>query len=197
MSLKVSDEEKAIARFYEATVGRRPKFIIHRDSEDDPIYIAVASADDTPDDGLITLLTNGVSNHPLYTEAGDIFPGTRLELTGTCYSQHAEALREMLYFAGISIVKQRWFCAPGTFLQSAVARFGDFGDMQHLYFTTPYSVEGLTTQTFNDRRVSWLQAMPVSTAEVEFSRARSTDELEALFEENDADWLDLGRRSIV
>jgi antitoxin YqcF len=197
LKVTVSDEEKAIARFYEATIGSRPKFTVHRDSENDPIYVAVARADERPDDGMVTLLTNGISNYPLYTDQGTIYPDTRLELAASCYAQSAEQLQDMIYFAGSVVVKQRWFCRPGSFLQSAVSRFGDFGDMEHLYFTTPFAIEGLTTQIFGDRKVSWLQALPVSTAEVEFARAHSTDELEARLEDNDVDWADLRRSSVV
>ena len=103
----------------------------------------------------------------------------------------------MLFFAGRTVVKQRWLCAPGVFLLDAVSRFGAFGDMAHLYFTTPFAQEGFESSNFGDRRVSWLTAIPVSTPEMNFARANSTDALEQRFVEKDVDWKNLKRRSAV
>lgn len=193
----VSNEEKLIARFLEARFEGRPRFFIHRDAPDDEFYTAIAVMDDYPGTDLVTCATNGISNSPLYNSDGSIYPDTRLELIATCRSGQEENLREMLFFAGRTVVKQRWLCAPGVFLLDAVSRFGSFGDMSHLYFTTPFAQDGFETAVFGDRRVSWLAAIPVSTAEMNFARQNSTEALEDLFVEKDVDWEHLYRRSAV
>jgi antitoxin YqcF len=192
---KVTDEEKQIARFLETRFSSRPRFFIHRDAPDDPVYIAIAVAENYPGAGLSTCATNGVSNHPLYDSTGAIYPDTRLELVATCRSPQAGQLREMVFFAGRTVVKDRWFCAPGVFLLNAVSRFGTFGDMKHLYFTTPFAQDGFVTNDFGDRRVSWLAAVPVSDAEMQFARNKSTSALEDHFVAKDVDWENISRKS--
>ena len=194
---KVSDEEKQIARFLEERFSGRPRFFIHRDSAEDDFYVAVAVKEDYPAPGLVTCATNGISNFPLYDSDGTIYAATRLELVSTCRPGQEEGLREMLFFAGRTVVKQRWLCAPGIFLLDAVSRFGAFGDMAHLYFTTPFAQEGFESSMFGDRRVSWLTAIPVSTAEMNFARENSTEALEDHFVEQDVDCENLTRRSSV
>lgn len=192
----VSAGEKEIARFLETRFGGRPKFFIHRETPDDTLHIAVAEKLDFPGVGLTTCATNGISNYPLYKD-GDEYTKTKLELVGTCLQNQAGDYRELLFYAGLIVVKQKWFCAPGTFLQDAVSRFGNFGDMRHLYFTTPFAQEGFETSLFTDRKVSWLTAIPVSTREVEYAREKSTDALEDLFESSDFAWENLSRKSLV
>jgi len=68
--------------------------------------------------------------------------------------------------------------------------------MEHLYFTMPFAFEGFVTTTFGQRTVSWLAAIPVSTAEVEYARQNSTEMLKDAFEQKDIDWFDLNRASI-
>ena len=117
---KVSDEEKQIARFLEARFEGRPRFFIHRDAPGDEFYVAVAVKGDYPRPDLVTCATNGISNHPLYNSDGSVYPDTRLELVATCRTGQEDSLREMLFFAGRTVVKQRWLCAPGVFLLDAV-----------------------------------------------------------------------------
>jgi antitoxin YqcF len=194
---RVSDEEKQIARFLETRFGGRPRFFVHREAPDDEFYVAVAVKDDYPGADLVTCATNGISNYPLYNDDGSVYADTRLELVATCRSGQEGGLREMLFFSGRTVVKQRWLCAPGVFLLGAVSRFGAFGDMEHLYFTTPFAQEGFESTVFGERRVSWLAAIPVSTAEMNFAREKSTEALEDLFVEKDVDWENLQRRSAV
>jgi antitoxin YqcF len=194
---RVSDEEKQIARFLEARFAGRLRFSIHRNAPDDEFYVAIAVEEEYPGLGLVTCATNGISNSPLYNADGSVYPDTRLELVATCRSGQEDSLREMLFFAGRTVVKQRWLCAPGIFLLDAVSRFGAFGDMSHLYFTTPFAQEGFESSMFGGRRVSWLAAIPVSTAEMNFARENSTEALEDLFVEKDVDWENLNRRSAV
>lgn len=193
----ISAEEKEIARFLEERFGERPRFFIHRDSPDDSFYIAVAVKEHFPGNDLVTCATNGTSNMPLYAADGTIYADTRLELVGTCRSGQESNFRELIYFAGRTIAKDRWACAPGVFLWNAVRRFGQFGDMEHLYFTTPFAQEGFVTHTFGSRKVSWLAVVPVSTAEVQFARANSTEQLEDHFVSRDVDWENLNRRSAL
>lgn len=194
MTLAVSPEEKMIARFYEEVWKARPKFFIHRRDADDSSFVAIGQVAEVPGEGLVSLGTNGLSNHPLYRENGDEYADTRLELLGACLDSQVDDFEQMLFFSSRIVIEQRWLCAPGTFLLDAVSRFGTFPAMQHLYFTTPFAFEGFQTQTFGQRTVSWLQAVPVSTSEMELARRNSTDALETVMEEQDIDWFDLNRQ---
>lgn len=193
----VSAEEKQIARYLSDQFGQMPKFHFHRETEDDPTYVAIGVIDNQPGTGLSTLATNGLSNHPLFNDDGSVYTDTRLEFIGTCSSDQTDDFREMIFFAANTIIKQKWFCAPGTFLRNAVSKFGNFGEMQHLYFATPFVFDGFETTMFGGRTVSWLTPIPVSTAEMKFAQENSTEALEDIFEEVDFDWQNLGRSSIV
>lgn len=193
---QISQEEKLIAKYLETSLGKRPKFFIHRDEPTDPVYVAIGRVGDSPSHQLTALATNGISNYPLYASDGSVYPDTRLELVGACETDQADEFEQMIFFSARTIIKQKWFCAPGTFLSNAVSRFGKFGDMQHLYFTTPFGFDGFSTERFGERKVSWLSPIPVSSAEVQFARENSTEKLEEAFEENDVDWFNLKRASI-
>lgn len=190
---QILQEEKLIAKYLETSLGKRPKFFIHTDELTDPVYVAIGRVSDSPSPQLTAFATNGISNYPLYASDGSVYPDTRLEFVGACETDQADEFEQMIFFSARTIIKQKWFCAPGTFLSNAVSQFGD---MQHLYFTTPFGFDGFSTESFGERKVSWLSPVPVSSAELQFARENSTEKLEEAFEENDVDWFNLKRASI-
>ena len=52
-------------------------------------------------------------------------------------------------------------------------------------------------KVFSGQRVSWLQVLPVSEAEISYAQENSTDVLEDLFEREDIEWENLDRISAV
>ncbi len=69
--------------------------------------------------------------------------------------------------------------------------------MKHLYFTTPFAQDGFATTTLGKRRVSWIAALPVSDAQMQFAREKSTSALEDHFIAKDVDWENLSWSSSI
>ena len=69
-------------------------------------------------------------------------------------------------------------------------------EMAHIFLTSPF-VWDFTNQTFSDKIVTWLQAVPISDAERAYAVAKGTAALEAAFERAQIDVFDLFRKSAI
>lgn len=198
MSLKVSDSEKAIARHLETVFGSRPRIFINRESEDDPLYIGIARVEDYPGEAMVTLSTIGTSNSPLMQEDETEYAPTRVEFIATCEEGQERDVEQALFKAALFVAKGKGFARPGMFLDDLFGRFRPSTPVPHAYLTTPFAYEGLIDRKdFAGRTVSWLQIVPVSSSEIDYSQTNSTDALETLFEERDVDWSNLDRAPVV
>ncbi|VFR24019.1 unknown [plant metagenome] len=192
--MQISDSEKAIARHLETVFGARPRVVVHRQAAEDPFYIGIAHAQDTPSPGLVTLSTIGVSNHPLYQDDGTEFPHTRVEFIASCEAGQESDLAEALFLAATFVGKSRGFACPGIFLHGLIGRFRPASPVPHALLTTPFAYEGLdAVKEFAGRRVSWLLVQAVSADEIDYAQAHSTSALEDVFEEAEIDWTSLDR----
>ncbi len=69
--------------------------------------------------------------------------------------------------------------------------------MAHLLFVRPFLWDDrLKTIDVEARRVGWLQAVPISQAELETALARGVPALEAAFEHQQIDVFDIDRASV-
>lgn len=71
-------------------------------------------------------------------------------------------------------------------------------NMKHVMFVSPFLWdENLASFDFEDKYVSWLQAIPISEDEYVYAEKNGSEALEDLLEEAGVDTMDLNRPSVV
>jgi hypothetical protein len=158
--------------------------------------IEVVKAVDRPQTGATSYSTLGLSGHPV-SRGGSELP-VRVELVGACESAFPE-FSNVLATAAFCIIKDRWFCAPGTMFPDVVRMYRPDAAMRHLLFVRPFlwghrvphvlQLEGKTS--------AWLQAIPISEAEMAYGEARGPEALDDVFFEKQIDVFDIDRDSVL
>ena len=70
--------------------------------------------------------------------------------------------------------------------------------MKHIMFVSPFLWnEKLEALNFEDKYISWLQAIPISETEYHDAQRKGERELEALLGEVEVDILNLNRHSVI
>lgn len=70
--------------------------------------------------------------------------------------------------------------------------------MKHVMFVSPFLWnEKLAPLDFEDKYISWLQAIPISETEYHYAQRKGERELEALLEEAGVNILNLNRNSVI
>ncbi|XUY30128.1 suppressor of fused domain protein (plasmid) [Agrobacterium sp. rho-8.1] len=196
--MEISPCEKAIAKHLEEVFGNRPKIFIHRETKDDPFFIAVASMADYPSPGMVTMSTIGTSSYPLFQDDGAEYPDTRVEFIASAQTGQDADMEQALFRAAVFVGKVKGFARPGIFLHNLIGQFRNSGHVPHAFLTTPFAYDGLEDKkVFSGQRVSWLQVLPVSEREISYAQENSTDVLEDLFEREDIEWENIDRLSAV
>lgn len=157
--------------------------------------INILEAINSPQDGVTSYATIGLSEHPLVLKGKEF--GTRVELVGACGSAFPDFANLMATLA-FCVINSGWFCAPGIIFPDVVQMYNQSNTMSDVYFSHPFLwEEGLKSTLIEDRKVAWLLAVPISKAESEFAQSHGSDKLEVLFSEKDIDIYNLNRASVV
>ena len=70
--------------------------------------------------------------------------------------------------------------------------------LEHILFVSPFLWEDrLKTLNFEDKKVAWLLAVPISEKEFKYAKDKGKDALEELFEEKQIDIFNLYRKSVL
>lgn len=70
-------------------------------------------------------------------------------------------------------------------------------EMKHILFVSPFLWEDLKTLDFQNKKVAWLLAVPISENEYRFAQKKGKNSLEHLFEQKEIDIFDVERKSII
>lgn len=190
----VSEENKQLARYLLQIFGGKPEVSAYWD-ESHQFSVDILSCLNQPQAGVTSYATVGLSDHPLMDD-GQEFPA-RVELLAAC---HAEVTKfpNVLATAAFYIMKDKWFCSPGTIFKRMISEYNLSVTMEHLYFTAPFIWEdSLETLSLKSKTVAWLLAVPISDAEGRYKEQHGSERLEELFEEMGVDIFDLHRSSVV
>jgi hypothetical protein len=139
--------------------------------------------------------TVGLSNYDI----GKIIDNKplRIEIVGACVSGY-DCFANIISTCAFYIINSGYQCYPGVIFPDVVGMYYPQVEMKHVLFTPPFLWdEALTTFNFSDKRVVWLQAIPISEEEYAYVEQYGVAALEERFEEADIDILDLERRSII
>ncbi len=190
----MSESNRTIARVL-ASAFDREKPEVHAYWDDDHVNkIAIVKCKDSPQPGLSSYATIGVSDHPLYK--GESEYQVRVELVGACESD-CDQFANMLATAGACIINSRWFCAPGMIYPDIVSMYNASATMKHVMFVPPFLwSESLKTLELEEKTVTFLMMIPISEDEYRFAEAKGVNALEAALELKRIDFLDIHRASI-
>lgn len=190
---KASEDNKKIARIIYNAFGSKPK-VFSYGKDDTDLKIDVAECHNSPDPGLASYSTIGLSDYEMLKDGNPFH--VRLEIAGLCKLNYDE-FGNILASAAFYIMRTQWLCFPGAILENALDGYSS-PNLQHLYFTSPFLWEdSLKATTLGSKKVAWLLAIPISEKEREYARENSSDALEELFEEKGADFYNLNRSSLV
>ncbi len=192
---QVSEDNKLVARYVAKKFGGKPQVVewIHNT---EPIAIDLLWCDDSPNNGLTSYGTIGVSDVPLKWRDGEF--ASRLELVGA-FPSGEKAFQEILGAAAFNIMRSRKLYYPGSVMPDYVKEWYPNSSVPHLYFTSPslWSEGSFAELEVGSKKVNWLQVFPISTTEYEYLAKHGEDALENLFVKNDVDIFDIRRPSVV
>jgi len=194
--------EKAVLVYEQERLGRFSQVVTHK-SADESITIPVALASGSPEAGLSTYATIGLSqfDNGLTSESGNRI-GIELLVTGR---EENTFLASGLANAALNIASGEYQAKPGIVFPSIFDGYGSNITTPHGLLWYPFAwdtgFDGLSRDGID---VEWLLVIPVSDDEVSFIAANGpgfkgagVEQLIDTFERNSVDIYDTGRSSAV
>ncbi|WP_438347722.1 suppressor of fused domain protein [Paenibacillus sp. FA6] len=192
--MEVTNQMKDIAKLLGNINGGRPR--ISRFYDDNKLNsIDVVVMDNKPDLHETTFATIGLCNYNI----GYFVDGKplRVEFIGACIDEYNQ-FGNILSTCAFNIINSDYSCSPGTIYPNVVKMYYPEFTLKHVMFVSPFLWdESLKPFDFEDKHVSWLQAIPISDAEYTYVEENGNEALENLFEQSDVDILDLNRVSVL
>jgi antitoxin YqcF len=185
---------KAIAGELQKTFGGKTDVKRFSDDNHDS-FVDIMSCADSPQTGVTSYATIGLSEHPLM-DNGEEFPA-RLELIGACGSDF-KYFANALATAAFCIINSKWFCHPDAIFPDIFSMYNKSSTMKHMMFIPPFLWDDSpNTLELPERTIAWLQAIPISEGEYRLAEKEGPERLGDLFEKYQIDVYDLERPSIV
>ncbi|HEX2936651.1 MAG TPA: suppressor of fused domain protein [Bacteroidales bacterium] len=192
--MELTSQMKEIAQMLSEINGGRPKIDRYHD-DNQQSEIDIVTMNNKPDKGEITYATIGLSNHDIGLTIEN--KPLRIEIAGACVSEFAE-FGNIISTCAFNIINSGYECYPGAIFPDVVGMYHENLEMKHILFIPPFLWDDkLETLYFEDKVVTWLQAVPISEAEYEYAEENGAEALEDLLEEAEVDILDLNRRSVL
>lgn len=186
---------KALVKRLTALANVGQPFVTSHLDERGEREMLVFEAKDYPRGGISTYCTVGLSDNFLWSKG--VETNIRVELVGACESA-LDVFPGFLSTAAFCVINSSWFCAPGGVFPDVLKVNGWRGDLTDLYFTHPFIFgDALAGFEVQGRRVTWLQAIPISRAETEYAVVNGPEALEDLLERSPVNIYDMFRKSVV
>lgn len=193
--MKATPHQKLIAKRLSSELASDDKTYTDYWDDNRENSIVLFKAKDSPQRGVDTYSTVGLSGYPLIKDGKEI--DVRAEIIGACASNF-DAFDNILATAAFCIINSKWFCAPGVIFPDIVSMYKASSTLSDLYFCPPFlwdeRLSGLVTE---EKSIAWLLAVPISKPEAKFAASFGPAELEKLFVKADLDIYDLNRSSVV
>lgn len=191
----VTSYQKQVARHTALAFGVEKPPITQYWDDNKHSGIFILEAADSPQSGVKSYATIGLSEHPLIHNGREF--STRVEIVGACGSVFSD-FANIIATVAFCIINSRWFCAPGMIFPDVVSMYMKSNTMSDIYFANPFLwEEKFASTSFDGQRVAWLLAVPISKAESKFAQINGPEKLEALLIRKDIDIYDLNRPSVV
>lgn len=191
--MSVTNENKIIAQTALNVFGGKPKVFKYWDHEHRN-SVDILSCTDRPCEGVTSYSTIGLSEHSIGYKAAGL--PLCIEIVGACASD-IENYPNVLADCALRIITFNIKCHPGSIIKNAIDLSNIKSEMKHILLTTPFVWEkSPETIDFPDKKVTWLNAVPISQTELEYSEDEGTEALEELFEKHQIDIFNLSRKSV-
>lgn len=192
--MEVTNQMKDIAKLLANINGGRPRMSRFYDDNKENI-IDIVIMDNKPELHETTFATIGLCNYDIGYSVDGI--PLRVEFIGACIDEY-NLLGNIVSTCAFNIINSGYSCSPGMIYPDVVRMYYPELNMKHVMFVSPFLWdENLTSLDFEDKHVSWLQAIPISDAEYAYAEQNGSEALENLFEQSDVDILDLNRASVL
>ncbi|MEI2417237.1 suppressor of fused domain protein [Orrella sp. JC864] len=187
---------KAIARHALSVFGGKPLVQAYHHDEIQTLSIDLLEVDDSPDDGLVSYSTLGLFEAELRHDDGQAMQ-TRIELCAEM-PDDLDLWGNVLATAAFTLLRGGQAAIPGSVLPGCVAEYYPDTTVPHLYLCVPYSWHGGEFPRFEQDGVlvNWLQAVPISEAELALVERQGHEALEDALLEHEPDIYDLERDSV-
>lgn len=184
---------KEIAAFAASAFGG--PFLVHDYYHDtEPLTVDILRCVDRPRSGVTSYSTIGLSDLPI-PWGNEEFP-TRIELAGVCDTS-AEAYPNILASAAFHMMRSGDVYHPGAVIEGYVELYLRGTGLPYLYFTSPFTWKDLRTFDAGSAKITWLQAMPISQAELDYLKTHGDIALEDVFNKSRIDASDIRRPSAI
>jgi hypothetical protein len=185
-----------MARFIAGAIGFGPHVHPYYD-EDESHKLSVLSLVDPIDHNVSIYCTIGLSDSENKVEVKGAFENIPVELFMTGYKKF-DKVSNVLSTTGFFIMKDKYECRPGAVFKYMIDYYYKGLTMRHAYFTSPFLwQEKLDQLELDSKKVSFLMIIPISDAELDYKIQHGDDALENLLQDNEIDFYDLNRPSVV
>ena len=191
--MDILDDDREICRFAASVFGGAPDVRRYYDDRKKS-HMDILRCQSSPYEGINSYSTVGLSAYSLLHE-GKEHPA-RVELVGACGAR-CSSYDNILATAAFCVINSKWFCCPTAIFPDVISVHNVSKTLKHLFFTDPFLWnDGLVPLSTASRRVSWLQAVPISDMERAFAGHEGGDKLQELFIAKQIDVFDLNRPSV-
>lgn len=185
---------RTIARTALKAFGGEPEVFEYWD-ENKESSIDLLSTINRPYDGLTSYSTIGLSDYTIGYSVDEM--PLRAEIVGACATEY-EFFPNILTTCAFFIINSEFSVSPGKIFEDIIQMYYPDYEMKHVLFMSPFLWEdSLKTIDFEEKKVAWLLAVPISENEYLFAQEKGTEKLEELFEQEEIDILNLERRSTL
>jgi antitoxin YqcF len=163
-------------------------------TEDESAFVDVAKYDGSPGPGIASYATLGLSAAPLMDGTTEM--PFRVEICGAADDGY-DGFANMLASVAFEVL-DGGFVYPDRIIGGVVEGYYPDLEMKHLLLMSPFLWgERLRSFDAGGRQVAFLQAVPISNAELDLAMRTSVDEMTDLLMARGAEPTDLARASVV
>ena len=188
-------EEKMIGELRDIFGGDQKAFSYQE--KDTPHKLDILFAKNCPSRNYLSASTLGLVNRTTGYKDKNSGKDIRAELIMSGYGG-SDMIGKILTTAGTGIFASEIMYGYGTALKGVLEIYLPNSDMKHLFLMNPPPIwsKKFRTVEVEDEIITFLYALPISQAELEFMSKNSIDALQDKFVEVNIDMFDLERKSV-
>ncbi|UNL86323.1 suppressor of fused domain protein [Priestia koreensis] len=189
----MANEQERIIQKATEVFGVEPTLESFSD-EGDRYNIQVASVENQLREDTTSFVTIGGYEAPTGYTVGGV--PLRIELVGACqttYDIFADILAHCVYHK----MKSHVSCFPGALYKDMITPIDPDLHMQHVLLIPPVLWEDFSTIDADDKKITWLQVIPISEKERIHALQHGVDSLLRHFEEAQVNIFNLERKSVM
>lgn len=194
MAKPPSDANKQIAQAVRGVFGGGQFNVINYLDRDEKSEIYVMHCTETPEQGLVSYCTIGLSDYP--DDGYEVDPPLGVEIVAV---SNLPDFGEVVSTAAFCVINSGYHVRLGGAFPGVVRLHHPDTTVPNLLFIEPYlwGEEAFGSRQYDGKTVAWLQAVPISDAETQYLVDHGAGALDELFEQHNPDFVDLRRASVV